>query len=245
MVRRARFSCASRTRENVHPPTRVWTRNEHRHFSRSALKTRFARVTSSGLPFPPIPPVPSLTDRDPLPPPIGTSQARQIGAPRGRAGTPRRTPRRTRARVPNFAERRFRKANARHFSVTRFRRHSRRRRRRASPPVADARSHSQTRRGRSRASPNLNAPDPPNPSLARVRLPREASRARADARDDALVSESTRRENDFWRRDETTTTTTTAPPRSNSPISRVCVRLSLRSSQAITKRAPRSARFAS
>lgn len=140
-----------------------------------------ARVTSSGLPFPPIPPAPSSTDRDPFPPRAGTPQARQIGATRGRAGTPKRTPRRTRAsRRPEFLrERRFRKTRAISAAV----RHSCRRSKRASPPVADARSRLRTRRARSRASPNPNAPDPPNPAPARVRRsPRTPARASGRAR---------------------------------------------------------------
>lgn len=183
MVRRARFSRASRRRENNH--RRRALRRERTtslfFFPLGFENAIRARVTSSGLPFPPIPPAPSSTDRDPFPPRAGTPQARQIGATRGRAGTPKRTPRRTRAsRRPEFLrERRFRKTRAISAAV----RHSCRRSKRASPPVADARSRLRTRRARSRASPNPNAPDPPNPAPARVRRsPRTPARASGRAR---------------------------------------------------------------
>ena len=91
-------------------------RFEQRHFFPLGFENAIrARVTSSGLPFPPIPPAPSSTDRDPFPPRAGTPQARQIGATRGRAGTPKRTPRRTRARASRISPRAAFSKNARHF----------------------------------------------------------------------------------------------------------------------------------
>jgi len=90
--------------------------SEQRHFFPLGFENAIrARVTSSGLPFPPIPPAPSSTDRDPFPPRAGTPQARQIGATRGRAGTPKRTPRRTRARASRISPRAAFSKNARHF----------------------------------------------------------------------------------------------------------------------------------
>jgi hypothetical protein len=116
MVRRARFSRASRTREKRPPPTRASHANEQRHFFPLGFENAIrARVTSSGLPFPPIPPAPSSTDRDPFPPRTGTHEARQIGATRGRAGTPKRTPRRTRARASRISPRAAFSKNAPHF----------------------------------------------------------------------------------------------------------------------------------
>lgn len=204
MVRHARFSRASRRRENVHPPTRVRRERTTSLFPLGFENAIRARVTSSGLPSPTIPPATPLTDRDHIPPRTGTPQAGQIGAPRGRAGTPWRTSRRTRARACRISRAAFRKTNARHFlrsfSLSRSKRASHR-----SLTRAPAR---RTRRARSRASPNPNVRDPPNPSPARVRRSEsEIERARADARDDARSS------SDGRDRDAHVPATTRPPPR--------------------------------
>lgn len=157
--------------------------SEQRHFffSRSALKTRFARASpprvSPSRPFHPRPrrliAIPSRLEQERLKP--GRSVLR-AGAQVRRSA---RRAEHARARPEFLRERRFRKTRAISAAV----RHSCRRSKRASPPVADARSRLRTRRARSRASPNPNAPDPPNPAPARVRRsPRTPARASGRAR---------------------------------------------------------------
>ena len=159
------------------PPTRA---SNNVTFSRSALKTRFARASpprvSPSRPFHPRPrrliAIPSRLEQERLKP--GRSVLR-AGAQVRRSA---RRAEHARARPEFLRERRFRKTRA--ISCVR---HSCRRSKRASPPVADARSRLRTRRARSRASPNPNVPDPPNPSPPRVRRsPRTPARASGRAR---------------------------------------------------------------
>ena len=177
------------------PPTRA---SNNVTFSRSALKTRFARASpprvSPSRPFHPRPrrliAIPSRLEQERLKP--GRSVLR-AGAQVRRSA---RRAEHARARPEFLRERRFRKTRA--ISCVR---HSCRRSKRASPPVADARSRLRTRRARSRASPNPNVPDPPNPSPPRVRRsPRTPARAsgRSTTRSSAVFvfPESTRRRND-------------------------------------------------